>query len=104
VTASSAVDFARLARRLGAATRAAGLEVPAFRSPPRLAGADRTIRRLSGGAVVAVRLAGRPPAAVAIDMVEGIVVANRLDGAAAHRLRATLRAAIAPSERRSVAA
>ena len=54
---SSTVLFAHAARRLGAAARAAGLTVPAFRSPPRRSGAPRTIRRLPGGPVVAVVLA-----------------------------------------------
>ena len=47
-------------RRLGAAARAAGLVVPAFRCPPRVAGVVRTIRRYPGGAVVSVRLRDRP--------------------------------------------
>lgn len=89
------VGFTELARRLGAASRAAGLVVPAFRSPPRLAGADRTIRRLPGGPIVAVRLAGRPIVAVAADMIEGVVRANGLDGQAAVRVRTTLTRAVA---------
>ena len=40
-----ALRFADAARRLGAAAHEAGLRVPAFRSPPRVAGAARTIRR-----------------------------------------------------------
>ncbi|MCZ7528023.1 MAG: hypothetical protein M5U14_17605 [Acidimicrobiia bacterium] len=86
-----ALRFARAARLLGAAARASGLAVPAFRSPPRLPGTPRTIRRHPGGAVVSVQLRGRPFDAVVDDMVEGIVVANRLTGEAAARLRASLR-------------
>ncbi len=37
--------FAQTARVLVTAVRSAGLTVPAFRSPPRVAGATRTIRR-----------------------------------------------------------
>jgi hypothetical protein len=84
------IRFAELARRIGAAARAAGLTVPAFRTPPRRSGVARTIRRLPGGPVVAVRLRSRPPADVVADMVEGVVVANALTGDAAGRVRATL--------------
>jgi hypothetical protein len=93
---SSTVRFANTARRLGAATRAAGLTVPAFRSPPRRPGAPRTIRRLPGGPVVAVAMRDRRFADVLADMVEGIVIANRLEGAAADRMRALLLEAVNP--------
>lgn len=85
-----ALRFARAARNLGAAARASGLAVPAFRTPPRVEGARRTIRRYPGGAVVAVQLRGRPFAQVAADMVEGVLVANRVGGEAAAKLRAAL--------------
>jgi hypothetical protein len=88
------IRFAELARRIGAAARAAGLVVPAFRSPPRRPGVPRTIRRLPGGPVIAVRLRSRPLADVVSDMVEGVVVANGLRGDAASRVRATLLQAI----------
>jgi hypothetical protein len=88
------IRFAELARRIGAAARAAGLVVPAFRSPPRRPGAPRTIRRLPGGPVVAVRVRSRPLADVVSDMVEGVLVANGLRGDAATRLRTTLLQAI----------
>ena len=84
------IRFAELARRIGAAARAAGLVVPAFRTPPRRSELARTIRRLPGGPVVAVRLRARPTADVVADMVEGVIVANRLTGDAAGRVRATL--------------
>ena len=87
---SSTVRFAHAARRLGAAARAAGLTVPAFRSPPRRSGAPRTIRRLPGGPVVAVVLRDRAFADVLADMVEGIVIANGLQDPAAARVRRTL--------------
>jgi hypothetical protein len=93
---AGALLFSQAARRLGAATRAAGLTVPAFRCPPRVAEALRTIRRYPGGAVVAVRLRGRPFADVASDMVEGVLAVNRLDETAAARMRPLLREAVEP--------
>src|SRR3954465_8463186 len=93
---SSTARFAHAARILGAAARAAGLTVPAFRSPPRGAGAPRTIRRLPGGPVVAVVLRGRAFDDVLADMVEGVVVANRLLDPAAHRTRPPRRAGPPP--------
>jgi hypothetical protein len=84
---AGALLFSQAARRLGAAARAAGLVVPAFRCPPRLAGVRRTLRRYPGGAVVAVQLKGRPFGDVAADMVEGVLVVNRLTGDAATRMR-----------------
>ena len=93
---AGALLFSQAARRLGAATRAAGLVVPAFRCPPRVAGALRTIRRYPGGAVVAVRLKGRPFPEVTADMVDGVIAVNRLDEAAAARLRPVLAEAVEP--------
>jgi len=91
----TSLRFARLARTLGEAARAQGLRAPSFRSPPRLAGVSRSIVRLGPGVTVAVALRGRPWAAVVADMVEGVVVANRLAGVAADRMRATLWEAVA---------
>ena len=88
--------FSAVAKALGDEARRRGLTPPAFRSPPRLADAARTIRRADERAVIAVRLRGRPAEDVAADMVEGVVVANRLAGAAAARCRAELREAVAP--------
>jgi hypothetical protein len=85
-----ALRFAETARRLGASARASGLAVPAFRCPPRVAGASRTIRRYPGGTVVSVRLRERPFDEVVSDMVEGVLVANQLSGDAALRLRTPL--------------
>jgi hypothetical protein len=93
---TSTERFAQAARRLGAAARAAGLTVPAFRSPPRRPGAPRTIRRLPGGPVVAVVLRDRAFDDVLVDMVEGVVVANRLRDPAAQRIRRALLDALAP--------
>src|SRR5260370_32222530 len=89
-TGSPAIRFTQVARRLGAAARAAGLSVPAFRSPPRVAGVHRTLRRYPDGAVVSVTLRGRPFDDVVVDMVEGLVRVNRLDGSRAAQLRSDL--------------
>jgi hypothetical protein len=93
-----ALRFAETARRLGASARASGLAVPAFRCPPRVAGAARTIRRYPGGVVVSVRLRDRPFDEVVTDMVEGVLVANRLAGEAALRHRTSLLDAARPGE------
>ena len=87
--------FATVARLLTDAARSAGVGVPGFRSPPRHPDLDRCLRGRGDDAVVSVRIRGRVPAAVVADMVEGVVVANELDGASASRLRAALWDAIA---------
>ena len=97
----TSLHFARTARSLTAAARANGLIVPTFRSPPRLEGATRTIRRTADGVTVSVVLRGRPWPAVAADMVEGVVAANDLAGLAADRARATLWAAVPDDEERA---
>lgn len=89
-----ALRFADSVRCLSAAARAAGLEVPAFRSPPRVSGAARTIRRFPGGTVVSVRIRGRGFGDVVSDMVEGVLVANRVEGEARVRLRTALIGAV----------
>lgn len=90
-----AVRFAEAARRLGRAAHALGLEVPAFRCPPKVPGAARTLRRYPGGTVVAVRLRGRPFEEALSDMVAGVLVANRVAEADAARLRPVLAEAVA---------
>ena len=99
---SDIARFGHAARRLGAAARAAGLNAPAFRTPPRR-NAARTIRRLPGGVIVAVRLRGRPFAEVVADMVEGVVVTNGLEGGAATPVRSMLLAALEPPSRQTAA-
>jgi hypothetical protein len=89
-----ALRFADAARRLGSAAHAAGLAVPAFRCPPRIAGAARTIRRYPGGTVVSVRLRGRPFEAALDDMVEGVLVANQVQPNDAVRIREALEDAV----------
>jgi hypothetical protein len=83
-------DFAAAARTLAGEARRRGLVGPSFRCPPRLVGVDRTLRRRRDGAIVSVRVRGRPWPAVLADMIEGVVVANRLAPPASDRLRAEL--------------
>ena len=82
--------FAHAARTLSHEARRRDLVAPGFRCPPRVTGADRTLRRRPGGAVVAVRVRGRPWPAVLADMIEGVVVANDLAPPAATRVRTDL--------------
>jgi hypothetical protein len=98
---ASTVDFAAAARTLTREARQRGLIGPSYRCPPRLVGVDRTLRRRGDGAIVSVRLRGRPWIAVLADMIEGVVVANRLTPPRSDRLRADLWAAcgVAPAER-----
>lgn len=92
---ATSLRFAAAARSLGHAARLRELDVPAFRSPPRLVGVDRSIRRRAdGGATVSVRLRGRPWVAVLADMVEGVVVANRLQGPSADQCRTAMWTAV----------
>lgn len=98
---SSSLHFAATARTLGTAARSLDLTVPGFRTPPKLAGAERTIRRHPGGTItIAVVLRGRPFQVVIADLIEGIVVANELEGAEATRVRTRLwEAVLADHER-----
>ena len=101
----ASLRFAAAVRSLAVEARSLGLEVPGFRSPPRIAGADRSLRRRPGASpAIAVRLTGRPFPAVAADMVEGVVVANRLEGRRAAEVRARLLAALAAAEEPAAAA
>jgi hypothetical protein len=92
---SSSLRFARAVQALAVAARGLGLLVPGFRSPPRLVGVSRSIRRWPGGATVSVVVRDRPWAAVQADLVEGILTANDLTGAAAAEARAALWLAVA---------
>lgn len=72
-----ALRFAATARALGEVARAHGFEAPAFRSPPRLKGCNRSIRRYAnGGTTVSVVVRGRPWSAVVADMIDGFVASN----------------------------
>lgn len=88
---SPSLQFAATVRVIGAAARARGLVVPGFRSPPRRPGFDRTLRWAAGGtATVSVAVKGRPLQAVIADLIEGVVIVNQLQGAAATRERTAL--------------
>ena len=52
---SLTVQFAAAARLLNAESQRFGLDAPSFRSPPRVVGVDRTVRRREHGGVVAAR-------------------------------------------------
>ena len=80
--------FAETARRLGIAVRGHGLVMPSFRSPPREVGRRRPGARHGNGSVtVSVMVRNRTWTAVLADMIEGVVVANRLDGIGSEVLR-----------------
>ncbi len=86
-------EFAAIARTLAVAARRLGLVAPGFRCPPRIVGVDRTLRRFGNatqGGIVSVAVKGRPLAAVVADMIEGVVVVNRLVAADATRARSAL--------------
>ena len=87
---TSTADFAAAARTLATEARRRGLVGPSYRCPPRLVGVDRTIRRRADGAIVSVRVRGRPWPAVVADMIEGVVVANRLTPPQSDRVRTEL--------------
>lgn len=90
----STIRFAHAVRTLSEAARLQGLEVPMFRSPPRTQGAVRTVRRTRRGVTIAVTVADRPWTAVLADLVDGLVLVNRLEGGAAIRVRTALWAAL----------
>lgn len=99
---ATSLRFASAVRTLARAARPLGVVVPGFRSPPRDAGADRTLRwRQDGSAIVAVRLRERPWSAVLADMIEGVVVANGLQGRQAERCRRTLWEAVEQPDRQA---
>jgi hypothetical protein len=88
---SSSLRFATTVRTLAQAARSRRLVVPGFRTPPRVPGAERTVRHAAdGSATVAVVVKGRPHQAVVADLIEGIVIANDLTGAEATRVRTHL--------------
>jgi hypothetical protein len=102
---TDSLRFAATARLLAQAARAVGLVAPGFRSPPRIPGVDRSLRRRPGApAAVAVRLAGRPHEDVVADMIEGVLVANGLRGPAADQARAVLTASVDDARAGRVAA
>lgn len=95
---STSIRFAGAARELTRAARLCGATAPAFTSPPRVDGVNRTLRRSPKGSTVAVQLRGRPWAAVLADMVDGVVVANQLSGVKADQVRSALWSALLPAD------
>ena len=92
---ASPTAFWELARRVVAEAGRHGLRAPGLRSPPRLRGATRTIRRYPGGhCLVSVQSRGRPVNDVLVDMVEGVLLANGLGGRAADACRARIMAGL----------
>lgn len=102
---SNTARFAHAARTLAREARRRGLAAPSYRCPPRVVGADRTLRRRPGGAVVSVRIRGRPWPAVLADMIEGVIAANEMTPPLATRVRTELWEIVtdAPVERSAVA-
>ena len=95
--ASSSAEFAAAVRVVAEAARRRGLSVPVFRSPPGLPELDRSLRRTASGTVVAIRLGDRPVASIQADVVDGVVVANRLSGREASGFRRAAWAALGGS-------
>ncbi len=94
---AQSLRFATAVRAIAAESRRLGLEVPGFRSPPRLDGVTRSLRRRPGAVpAIAVRLEGRPLDVVVGDLVEGVVVVNHLGGRRADEVRRRLREAAGP--------
>ena len=83
-------QFAGAARILASQAHRHGLCPQGFRSPPRIVGVDRSLRRFNNRVVVSVLLRGRPFVAVLSDMIEGVVVANELTGRNAENARTFL--------------
>jgi hypothetical protein len=91
---ADSLRFTTTARAVAAEARRLRLRVPSFRSPPKLRGAARTIRRRADDATIAVVIRGRSEADIAADVIEGVIVANGLKGDAAVRCRRRLAASV----------
>ena len=92
---SSSLRFAETVRVLSATAHGLGLRVAAFRSPPHTPGRDRAVSRPRGEPVVAVRVVGRPFAAVQADLIDGLAVVNGLAALEAEPVRRELWNALA---------
>jgi hypothetical protein len=92
MTPSATTKFTAAARVLAQRANELGLVVPGFRSPPRIVGVNRTIRRSRDGegGVVAVRLTDRPFTAAVGDMIEGVICINSLAAPEADTIRTQL--------------
>jgi hypothetical protein len=78
IESAPSVRFSMFTRAITHASKRIGLDVPSFRSPPHDGHLDRTLRRHSSGSIVAIRVKDRPFGAVIADVVEGVIVCNRL--------------------------
>ena len=87
---TSTMQFVAAARLISREVQRYGLEVPSFRSPPGVLGVNRTIRRRARGGVVSVAVRERPFVAVLADMIEGVIVVNRLLSPEADQVRTAL--------------
>ena len=90
MSTSTTMQFAAVARLIASETQRFGLIAPSFRSPPRVIGVNRTVRRREGGGVVAVALRDRPFVAILGDMIEGVVVVNHLNAPDSDHVRTAL--------------
>jgi hypothetical protein len=92
MTPSATTKFTAAARVLAQRANELNLVVPGFRSPPRIVGVNRTIRRSRDGegGVVAVRLSDRPFTAAVGDMIEGVICINNLGAPEADIIRTQL--------------
>lgn len=89
--ANPSLRFAETVRILCDSAHRQGLEVPAFRSPCRNPEHTRTIRRRpDGGVTVAVRITGRPFAAVQADLIDSLVATNDIAPAEVAKVREEL--------------
>jgi len=88
--------FVSAANLLGTVAGRFGLVAPGFRMPPRIVGAQRTVRRRPGGGVVAVAVKNRPVAAVLADMIDGVIVVNNIAPPESDTVRAALWSAVTP--------
>ena len=80
-----------------------GLIGPSYRGPAPARWRLTASLRRPDGAVVSIRLQGRPRGAVIADMIEGVVVCNELRPPAADRVRTELWSAIDASTRTAAA-
>ena len=91
---ATTLQFAAAARALTRSARLQGLVAPGFRSPPRLAGVNRSVLRRGSNASIAVRVRGRPWSDVVADMIDGLLIVNGIEGPGAESARAALHAAL----------
>ncbi len=87
---TSLLVFSRMAESVGLWARTKGMQVPNFQSPPRNDLMRSLRRHPSGSTTVLVRVRDRATSAVALDLVEGVVVANALVGSAADSARSEI--------------